>query len=169
MFFGRTYDGVQVAGIQYPEQDFETAYLGNAYGVPLSQLARQTGEPIFTQAAAMTEDWVVTMGDGSNEYGVEHGWQCVPKTVGVQRPPTQVEQGASMMWSAFDHDMNPRCIGFAGGRAPHSEAAVAIDGEGGIVLGYTMEGIHTLDEGGPNEVEITTDTKDAIIIRLAPP
>ena len=169
VFFGRTYENGQVGGIQYPEEEFEVVYVGDSYGVPSTQIPRLSGYRLTTEAVDMTPDFVVALSYGTSEYGVEHGWECGASLEGVQRPPRQVLQGNAMFWSAFDHDMNPRCMGFAGGRALHSEVSVAIDGEGGIVLGYTMEGIHTLDEGGPNEVEITTDTKDAIIIRLAPP
>jgi hypothetical protein len=113
------------------------------------------------------DDQQVVIASAMNKpLGFTTQWECGPA---LDLPP-YVPTGSSdshTVFYTFTPDLEPQCVGTFG--MSGSDVDALIDQEGGLVFTSAMTQPYTFGAGQPNEVTITPDQGDALLVRFAPP
>jgi hypothetical protein len=114
-------------------------------------------------------DSLALLGTGLSDANAQYGFHCADV---IDGPDVQLGgNGGAAMWWLFTSELEQVCGGTLG-PSTHStfaDSGVTFDGDGGLVIGTSIDDAFTFDEGGPNETHVDPDDVDAVIVRLAPP
>jgi hypothetical protein len=122
--------------------------------------------PVAARTILANDSIVVTAGTLNYPNGITTQWECGPP---LDLPP-YVPTGSSdshTVYYTFTPDLEPQCVGTFGMSAGDVDGL--IDQEGGLVFTSAMTQPYTFGAGQPNEVTITPDQGDALLVRFAPP
>ena len=121
---------------------------------------------VATRTIMANDALVVTAGTLNYPNGITTQWECGPA---LDLPP-YVPTGSSdshTVYYTFTPDLEPQCVGTFG--MSGGDVDGLIDQEGGLVFTSTITQPYTFGAGQPNEVTITPDQGDALLVRFAPP
>ena len=165
---------VGINGVGY-EDDAGGLYFTDERGHPASSIARTSPtfvpHPPFIRALGATNELVVALAQGSDQAGVEHGWTCGPVIEGLRQdvPSVPTTGLSAVVWGTFDHDLTPQCGGLLGIANFGHGVDMTVDHQDGLIMATSFHDRWLFDEGGPNEVELTSDGTDVLLVRLAVP
>jgi hypothetical protein len=169
---GRNSGDTVVHGRYYPGGVAQLAYVDDD-DIPLpGQVVAESPhhtEPTGSQLVAAGDDFIVVAGRVEDNPGGTFAWTCGPDVPahGVYLP----HNGRPLMYQAFTPELSPTCgdvLGIDNGTGVTTNG-MASDGDGGVIIGWSILEEATFMEGTPDEITITPNNSDLILMRLHTP